>query len=245
MRSLLALLVCCTPGISWAEDAAKVPPLVIIRELDENRGAKVKAAVEGEFTKAGFRVALLTTDLPDEPALDKWLAATAKDGAFDTARVVVLAFSAAGVEGAKLAWRFPTRFCGLLLPAALQPIPPKADLKAIALHLPVFLVYGDSDTTAPAKIGETARKQLEDAGVLVDWNLVAKADHFDVIQNGAQPMADWAAMAVESVTRLRKAAELGAAGKKKDAAKLLEEIGKLFPKTKFAELAGKRAGEMK
>ena len=108
----------------------------------------------------------------------------------------MLGFSAAGVEAARLAWRFPARFCGLLLPAALQPLPPKADLKAIAPQLPVFL-------------------------------------------------ADWAAMAVESVTRLRKAAELGAGGTKAEAAKLLEKIGKLFPKTKFAELAGKRAAELK
>ncbi len=242
MRAFLPVLLLL--GSATAQDTKTAPPLLVIRELNDNRGATVKKELEAAFTKAGFRIALLTRELADDDAVEAWFKEVAKEAPFDRARVVILGFSAAGVEGAKPAFAFPKRFCGLILPAALVPVPDGADLKAAAPHLPVFLIYGESDTTAPPRIGETARKSLEEAGVGADWKLLPKADHFGVLKDGAAAMAEWASVATFCVSRLRKSDEV-AAKNKADAKKLLEEIQKQHPKSRFAEQAKKRLESLK
>ncbi len=240
MHVIAGLLVAL--AVQSSEGAA---PLLVIRELSDARGVQVKRELEPAFTKAGFRVAVLTREITDAADLDAWLDETAKAGAFDRAQTVVVGFSAAGVEAARLALAHPKRFCALLLPAALQPIPDGSDLKSAAPHLPQFLVYGARDDTAPKEVGERAKKQLEDAGTHVEWQLLDKADHFGVLRDGAAAMAAWSSTAAFCVSRIRAADEAGAAGKKADARKLLDAIVTKHPKSRFAAEAKKRAAALK
>ncbi len=240
MQVIAGLLVAL--AVQSAESAA---PLLVIRELSDARGAQVKREIEPAFTKSGFRIAVLTRAIADVADLDAWLDETAKAGAFDRAQIVVAGFSAAGVEASRLAMAHPKRFCALLLPAALQPIPDGADLKAVAPHLPLFLVYGGRDDTAPKDFGERAKKQFEDAGAHVEWQFLEKADHFGVLRDGATPMATWSATAAFCVSRMRTADEAVAAGKKADAKKLLDAIVTKHPKSRFAAEAKKRAAGLK
>ncbi len=244
MRRLLGLCLCLLPGVVRADDVPPGPPLLVIRELDERRAAMVREVLEESFVAAGFRIAVLTTDLVDPPAFERWLATTAEGGAFDSARIVVLGFSAAGVEAARLAYRHPTRVGALVLPAALQPIPTGVDPKAIAPDLPVYLTYGEADTTAPARIGEGARTALEAAGVLVQLDRLPQGDHFGVLRQGAAPMAGWSAIAVACGPRFRQATALVAAGKRAPARELLLELARRHPETRWAEVAARRAAAL-
>lgn len=227
------------------QEPKPLPPLLVLRELNDARAAAVRREMEAAFLKAGFRLALLTRALADDAAVGSWLEERAKEEPFDPSRVVVFGFSAAGVEASKLALAHPKRFAGAVLAAALEPVPAGADLKAAAPLLPVLLAYGETDTTAPPRIGEQARTTLEGAGFACDWRLEPKADHFGVLRQGAGPMAEWAATAAWCVSRLRRAEALAAAGRKADAKKLLDEIQKTHPKTRFAAQAKKRAAALR
>jgi len=240
MRTLALLFVLALPLL-----AETPPPLLVIREISDDRGARVRAELEPAFAKAGFRVAVLSRDLADEAALDAWLKTVAKETPFDPSRIAVFGFSAAGGHAATLAARFPTRFVALLLGAALEPLPRGLDSKALAGQLPVAFFCGENDDAAINGAGEAARKTLDDAGGETEWNLLPGADHMGVLTKGAQPMADWAAPAVAAVCLLRRAESLVAARKTAEARKAYAEVERVAPGSRWAARAKARAAELK
>lgn len=221
------------------------PPLLVIREISDDRGARVRAELEPAFSKAGFRIAVLSRDLADEAALDGWLKTVARDTPFDSTRIALFGFSAAGSHAATLAGRFPTRFCVLLLGAALEPLPRGVDAKTLAGRLPVGFFCGENDDPGINSAGENAKKTLDDAGGETDWNLLPGADHMGVLSKGAQPMADWAGPAAAAISLLRKAEGLVAAKKSGEARKVLAEVERVAPNTRWATRAKARAAELK
>jgi hypothetical protein len=150
------------------------PTLLVIRELTEERGAKVKQALAGPAKAKGLDLAVSVNDkLPKSKT-----------------KPVLLGFSAAGEPALKMAIRHKKKIAGLVLIAAPVTIDAAA-AKALAKDVPVLLVYGRDDPVAAGNVGEAAGKVLSAATVDVKLEIFDAKDHFGVLTEGGKKVPGW------------------------------------------------------
>jgi hypothetical protein len=180
-----------TIEVASFEIAKPQPGLILVVDPDKTRGPKVKGALEREAAVRGFVVAHTPTVFANDRALDYFLTKLGKATPFHPRRILLLGFSTAGKDAWAFALKYKTRIAGLALVAA--PLALSAEEAAmLGQGVPVLMVYGRDDRTAPAEKGDETFRILLGAEVVADWALLDVADHFAVLTEGFGRIFPWA-----------------------------------------------------